>query len=310
MHRLATLLPHGVARRDDLAGATSTSTVGRWLARGSLVELHPGVLVLPDRAVEWDVRAEAAVLWTAGALSHASALVAHGWLRRNTRPVHVTVPIAETPRDTADVIVHRTSRPIRWAATSGLLVTARAQSLLDAWSWASSPRRNAQHRQDMADTRHAVITAVRERDVTMAALRSAAADQPRHAGCRELVALLDLLDRGCRSELEIFGVLHVLELAGLPPPKQQREVRLPDGRRVFLDAAWPQAGVAVELDGQRFHASRADRERDMRRDTALAVLGWVVLRFSYERVTTDPKGCRREIASVVRQRWGTFATQQ
>jgi very-short-patch-repair endonuclease len=55
---------------------------------------------------------------------------------------------------------------------------------------------------------------------------------------------------------------------------------LPDGRSVLLDAAYREARVAVELDGARFHDGREARERDMRRDSAFAVIGWVVLRFS------------------------------
>ena len=56
------------------------------------------------------------------------------------------------------------------------------------------------------------------------------------------------------------------------------------------------ARVAVELDGAAFHGSREARERDLRRDTALAAAGWIVLRFSYARLIADPDGCRREIA--------------
>ncbi len=60
--------------------------------------------------------------------------------------------------------------------------------------------------------------------------------------------------------------------------------------------------MAVALDGAASHGSRDQRERDLRRDTALAALGWVVLRSSYRRLTTDPEGCRREIEAVVRRR--------
>jgi ATP-dependent Clp protease ATP-binding subunit ClpX len=51
--------------------------------------------------------------------------------------------------------------------------------------------------------------------------------------------------------------------------------------------------------------SREARERDLRRDTALAALGWVVLRFSYARLIADPDGCRREIQAVVLGRLAT-----
>ena len=56
------------------------------------------------------------------------------------------------------------------------------------------------------------------------------------------------------------------------------------------------------MDGHRHHSSRAARERDMRRDTGLAALGWIVLRFSHQRLTQDPDGCRREIEAVVQRR--------
>nr|WP_275586007.1 DUF559 domain-containing protein [Geodermatophilus sabuli] len=76
---------------------------------------------------------------------------------------------------------------------------------------------------------------------------------------------------------------------------------MPSGT-VYLDAAVPELRVAVELDGAAFHGSAAARERDTRRDVALAALGWVVLRFSYRRLTREPDACRREILQVCRAR--------
>ncbi|WP_158657508.1 endonuclease domain-containing protein [Blastococcus saxobsidens] len=103
--------------------------------------------------------------------------------------------------------------------------------------------------------------------------------------------------------MEIWGALEVLPgPPAVPPPVRQHQLLLGDGRRVHLDAAWPAARVAVELDGAAFHGSRKQRERDLRRDTALAALGWVVLRFSYARLMSDPEGCRREIVAVVSAR--------
>lgn len=125
--------------------------------------------------------------------------------------------------------------------------------------------------------------------------------RPNLPGRSELLDLLRLITGGSQSELEIFGVLHVLSAPGLPTPRQQHRVLLPDGP-VFLDAAWPEVKLAVELDGAAFHGSPAARERDLRRDAALAALGWLVLRFSYRRITSDPEGCRRQIAAVYRQR--------
>src|SRR5690348_11295144 len=124
-----------------------------------------------------------------------------------------------------------------------------------------------------------------------------------HAGRAALTELLDLVAGGCQSELEIWGVQHVLPgPPELPAPVQQHPIRLTNGRWVHADAAFPEALVMVELDGAAFHGSREARERDLRRDSALAALGWVVLRFSYARLINDPEGCRREIIAVVRRR--------
>ena len=92
----------------------------------------------------------------------------------------------------------------------------------------------------------------------------------------------------------------------VPQWVQQYAVRLPNGRSVRLDSAFREARVAIELDGAAFHGSRESRERDLRRDTALAALGWVVLRFSYARLMSDPDGCRREIEAVGLGRMSTL----
>ncbi|WP_336028727.1 DUF559 domain-containing protein [Geodermatophilus sp. FMUSA9-8] len=302
MHDLAALVPHGAARRDRLTLATSSSSVSRWMAQGDVVLLHPGVLALAERALEWPVRARAAVLWARGPLSHLSALAVHQLVPAPPGPLHVTVPADRWPRGSTGVVAHGTTLPMRPVAVSGLPVLAAARSLVDAWAWAATPGRNPRAASEVPVVRQAVIEAVRTRAVDVDDLRSASDAQRRHAGRAALGALLDLVAGGCQSELEIWGVLQVLGGPGIPPFVQQHAVALADGRRVFLDAAWPELRVAVELDGAAFHGSREQRERDLRRDTALAALGWVVLRFSYRRLTTDPDACRREIEAVLRRR--------
>jgi very-short-patch-repair endonuclease len=102
---------------------------------------------------------------------------------------------------------------------------------------------------------------------------------------------------GSHSELEIWGVWHVFETPGMPRFVRQHAVALPFAT-VHLDAALPELRIAVELDGAAFHGSAEARERDTRRDVALAALGWVVLRFSYLRLTSDPECCRPEMLQV------------
>ena len=303
MHRLTSLLPDGLARRVDLTRATSSSSVSRWLATGDLVLLHPGVVVLPDRAADWTVRARAAGLWAGGPLSHLSALTAAGLVVSPDGPLHVTVPVDRCPRNTSTVIAHRSARRLVTVRCGSLEVVELTRSLVDAWSWAHAPRRNPGARREVALVRRAVIEGARSHSIRPAGVRAESDRRPRHPGRTPLVQLLDLVAGGCESELEVWGVRRVLPgPPEVPACVQQHPVQLPDGRWVRLDGAYVEARVAVELDGAAFHGSRAARERDLRRDSALAALGWVVLRFSYERLSRDPEGCRAEISVVVRRR--------
>lgn len=303
MYDLAQLLPHGAAPRHELTHATSTTSVARWTADGDLVHLHPGVVVLADRLDDPAVKARAATLWARGPLSHFSALAAWCVVPGPISPIHVTVPADRFPRGSSGVIAHRTTLPLPVTRIDDIPVVHLTRSLVDAWSWAHSPRRNHAATHDQAGARQAVIESVRSRGVSIAALRDESSRLRIHGGRAELRRLLDLLAGGCESELEIWGVTRVLPgPPRLPAYVQQHPVRLPDGRWIRHDAAYVEALVAVELDGAAFHGSRAARERDLRRDSALAALGWVVLRFSYARLVSDPDGCRREIEAVVRHR--------
>ena len=86
-----------------------------------------------------------------------------------------------------------------------------------------------------------------------------------------------------------------------PAPQHQYRVVLPGGP-VFLDAAWPEVCLAVEFDGAAFHTDPVARQRDLRRDAALAALGWVVLRFTFEDVAARPRDCAAQILAVYRRR--------
>jgi hypothetical protein len=300
VHRLPDLVPDGLIDRAQLVASTSPTSVKRWLRTGAVVQVQPGVLALPESAGDWGVRARAAIRWAGGPLSHISALVAGGLTPPDGGPLHVTVPNARCPRGGSDVLAHRSDRRMVTVRYGRLEAVEPERSLVDAWAWAHTPRRNPRARQERPVIRRAIIEGVRSRAVQVAAIRRAALRRGPHPGGPALLELLALVAGGCDSELEIWGVQHVLPgPPTVPPYVQQHAVVLPDGRRIKLDAAWLEARVAVELDGAAFHGSREARERDLRRDTALAAAGWIVLRFSYARLMADPEGCRREIVAAV-----------
>ena len=53
--------------------------------------------------------------------------------------------------------------------------------------------------------------------------------------------------------------------------------------------------------------SKAQRERDIRRDALLATVGWQTLRFGFTRMTKAPQACRRDILAVYMARRQLFA---
>ena len=299
MHDLDALVRHrGTLPVTDLVAQTSARSVGRWLAAGALVRLHPGWLTLPELAEDWRVRAVAATGYSGGQLSHRTALVAHRLLAPDISAPHVTVPVGRRVRSCAGLVVHRTTRLPRPQLVRGLCTTPVERALVDAWGAACS---SGAPPIQVAEVRSALLDATRERYADVGLLEAERLARPELSGRGELGTLLGLVRRGCQSPLELYGMLHVFDRLSIPPPRHQVPVVV-GGRRYELDAAWVDVKLAVELDGAAFHGSREQRERDLRRDAALAAVGWVVLRFSYRRLITEPQACRAEIEAVWRLR--------
>jgi hypothetical protein len=299
VHDLLPLLgPARTVSTTVLAQRTSPRSVGRWIADGGLVRLHPGWVTVPELAGDWTVRAHAATGYAGGPLSHMSALAVHGVVDQEVTRLNVTVPSDRRVRTSRWLRVHRTQNPCRVVRARRLSVTTIARSLVDTWG--DAHRRQAMRGFDSV-ARGALIRATREKGVAVHQIAAELDARPQLPGRGALVELLGLVAGGCQSELEIFGVQHVLDIPGLPRCHQQYRVLLAQGP-VRLDAAWPEVKLAVELDGAAFHGGQAARERDLGRDAALAAEGWLVLRFSYRRLTRNPEACRAQILAAYRQR--------
>jgi very-short-patch-repair endonuclease len=87
--------------------------------------------------------------------------------------------------------------------------------------------------------------------------------------------------------------------------KLVRDARLPEPvlnhriGQMRVDAGWPAERVAVELDGYRWHRTRARQETDRRREAALRRFGWLPVRFSYRQVFNTPVAVAADIAAVL-----------
>jgi len=295
---LALLGPTRTASTAALSTRAGARSIGRWIASGQLVRLHPGWVTVPQFAGNWTVRAHAATGYAGGPLSHMSALAVHRIVDTEVTRLQVTVQGGRRVRSSRWLQVHRSRNALDVVRARGLPATSVARSPVDTWGDAHCAR--AIRGYDGV-AREAVLRATRARRVTVPDLVSQLDIRPELPGRRPLSELLALIAGGCESELEIFGVRHVLAVPGIPPCEQQYRIVLPSGS-ARLDAAWPDVKLAVELDGAAFHGSQEARERDLRRDAALVALGWVVLRFSYRRLMREPHACQAEILAAYRRR--------
>jgi very-short-patch-repair endonuclease len=68
-----------------------------------------------------------------------------------------------------------------------------------------------------------------------------------------------------------------------------------------VDAYFPRAKVVVELDGYEYHRTAAESDRDSRRDAALKLKGYEVLRVSDRWLAADPAGVARAANHLIRR---------
>lgn len=286
----------GVISRADAIEIAPSHVLDKAVAAGALDRPFARSFVLADRRTDPSIRRRAALVSVPGSyLSHTDALAV--WTTLAPTPldvpgsVHLSVPRdGAHPRRQAGLVIHRRDVAALAAAVDfrGIGRTvSHPQALVDSWPLLAPDLRRA-----------LVIDAVRERRIRTAAIRAILDPRPHVAGAVEIRQLLTQLDAGCQSELEIWGLTHVFEHPSLPPSTPQFVVRLP-GRSVVLDRAYERERVGVELDGAAYHFQPAQRERDMRRDEALAAAGWQVLRFSWRRLHGDPADVRRRILAVL-----------
>jgi very-short-patch-repair endonuclease len=285
----------GLATRRQLAQRVPGVVLDGHIGRRNLVRVFPHVYRLRDAAID-DAGVLQAALLHAGpqsAISHTTALAVWG-LRPLERPLHLTVDHSLRRAGAPDLVVHRRLRfdpaSAQCVERRGLRVTTLPRTIIDSWPLLP-----------VAERRPLAIDVTRQGLTTAGQLREALAERANVGGRRLLLQTIDLIDDGCQSELEAHGVLGVFRHRSLPRSVGQHQVQLPTSR-VKLDRAWPEAKLAVELDGARHHTSPVDRQRDLARDRELAALGWVVLRFTYADVLRDPDGVRAKILEVYRAR--------
>ena len=263
----------GVITRGQLTrSGLSAASISRWLRGGRLQRIHPRVYAVGHRALSTEGVLAAALLYAGpgAALSHASA--AHWWgiLPSLPRTVYACSPARR--RSVPGVRVHG-GQHLERALHRHLPVTTVARTLLDLASTSSfDVLRRAVAEADYLrlldlDTIDAVLG--RGRPGSRALRKALDHHRPQYA--RTSSQLEDRL-----LDLCISHAIHM--------PEVNVEVA---GFRV--DALWRRQWVIAEVDGRRAHGTPARMDRDRRRDLALRVAGYLVVRYTWRQVTAEPE---------------------
>jgi very-short-patch-repair endonuclease len=273
----------------------SRPAVRRRLASGRWQEIDTRVyrVGLPPRPDDRQAL-HARVLASGGVAFGRSAAALYRWMtfppspevtleraaRRNShRGVHVTDSLPSSDRRVVD----------------GIPSTAPVRTLIDLG--ALLPR---EHFEDLFDA--VLASGV----VQLGALETRARElwAPRRAGCAVVLRLIEETHpevTRARNGWEA-KVLRIVSRLRMPPPRVNHRVRV-GGRTRYIDLAWPEHMLAVELDGFVAHSNRRVFDDDRLRQNDLVAAGWETYRVTWTAIAADPaRACRHVIAALARER--------
>jgi len=286
-HEIAALAArqHNNVTRDQLLELGYGPQAIKYRARAGLLHrVYPGVYGVGKPPTTPLEKAAAAVIacGAGAALSHGSAMALWGFAKRWPTTFEVTVQRDRRPRG---ITVHRSRTIHRRDLTShlGIRVTTPARTLFDC----------APNLSDTALTR-AVNDALQSNYLTRSQLAEFLDRRP----SKRLQPFATATDGPTRSEFE-DAFLAFCERYGLPRPKVNTIVA---GHEA--DAYFEAERLIVELDGWRFHSSRASFEDDRDRDANSLVQGIGTIRLTWERMIAKPEPEADRLHKILRMRRG------
>jgi hypothetical protein len=125
-------------------------------------------------------------------------------------------------------------------------------------------------------------------------------------GKKNAVWALDHCREGMDSPMETRLRLRI-EQSGLLRPEVNHRLVHPETHEVwYLDLAYPQRKIAIEYQGEEFHATRAGLQRDSRKIAALQGLGWAVIPITAESLSSERQWLiwMRTVKDIVAQKGG------
>lgn len=285
---------HGLVTSQQATRLLGPNRKARWVERGRLKVVQPGVLRLIGAPETWHQSLMAAALASDGVASHRSAAELWG-LIQPAGYVEVSVRPDRRPRVQPPAIVHRIAdlHPELAVQREGMRVTDPVRTIIDLglvlahWAVSDALSRGL-------STRLLTVPEVER-------LRDALGRKGRNGTgvVREILTARSLA--GTEESLLEKRFHDLVRRHDLPAPTVQHEV-WDSGRFVArIDAAYPAAKVAIEVDGYNAHTAPDAFQRDRTRQNRLVALGWTVLRFTWDDVVRRPGEVARVIQDALRR---------
>ena len=280
----------GVAARTQLLALGFTrNKIQKRIDEARLHRIHRGVYAVGHRKLTLKGIWIAAVL-AVGAdalLSHRAGLALRDLMRSESGLIDVTVPGSSGKPGPKGVRVHTTLSmcPHDVAVVDGIPVTSLAWTVVDYA--ATTNRREVR----------LILEALERRRIYIGRELDELLDRtPNRKGVKTLrAAIADITGPApwLQSELE-HAFRELISTSDLPEPEANVLV---EGE--LVDALWRHERVIVELDGFAFHKTRAQFEKDRRRDAKLTVAGYRVLRITQQRLQHEPEAVLADLRALL-----------
>ncbi len=274
---------------EAVRGGLSPRQVRYRVRTGEWIKLYPGIYLVGRRDPDQRVSTRAAVAW-AGTGAVASGLTAAWWWGlRDWAPgaAEVTVPHARSRRFPPDVSLRRRDLDsVDLVVLRGLPVTALPLTVLDAAAALGN------------DSGRPLVDRVLQRRVSFAELHAAYCRSLGRPGSPWLGQVLRQAADRASSQAE--RVLHrLLRRARIGGWVANYPVVVA-GIEYLLDVAVVEHRLAIEVDGWAWHSDVDRFTHDRRRQNALVLAGWTVLRFTWHDLTARPEAVIAQIRAALR----------
>jgi very-short-patch-repair endonuclease len=276
---------HGVVSSHQLhETGWSSAQIRTSLRAGWLTAIHRGVYAVGGPVLSVRGRLAAAVLacGPAAFVSHRSAAVLWQLLDWIDRPIEISV-VGRNARSRNGILVHRIGQLRRRDQRQRhcLPVTSPSLTVLDL---AATEPDAAEEAWNEALLRR--LSSENE----MASLLSDCGGRP---GARLMRRILAEGGGDFSRQAGEKALRALIRDAGLPKPRRNVGAH---GHE--LDFFWPELRLNVEMDGYRWHSTRARLNRDRRRDAELTARGITVLRFAYDQLE-EPQRVVAQLAAAI-----------